>query len=136
MVAMSGAMHPNIVPNRGSRPCALLRQSFREGRKVRKRTLANLSAVPLEVIAGPRILEVIAGLRIVLEGGTAIDSLSEAFEKIGTTRTDTSPPCSAPCASCAWASPQRDRERDLVTAMILAPAQRFGPSSPLPDPAG
>jgi len=43
-------MHVDVVPNRGSRPAYLLRESFREGRKVRKRTLANLSSLPDEQI--------------------------------------------------------------------------------------
>ena len=38
-------MHVDVVPNRGSRPAYLLRESFREGAKVRKRTLANLSSL-------------------------------------------------------------------------------------------
>ena len=38
-------MHIDVVPNRGSRPSYLLRESFREGNKVRKRTLANLSSL-------------------------------------------------------------------------------------------
>lgn len=36
-------MHVETVPNRGSRPAILLRQSYREDGKVKKRTLANLS---------------------------------------------------------------------------------------------
>ncbi len=36
-------MHIHIVPNRGASPTVLLRESYREGSKVRKRTLANLS---------------------------------------------------------------------------------------------
>ena len=43
-------MHVDVVPNRGSRPAYLLRESFREGTHVRKRTLANLSALPEEQI--------------------------------------------------------------------------------------
>jgi hypothetical protein len=43
-------MHVDAVPNRGSRPAYLLRESFREGQQVRKRTLANLSALPDEQI--------------------------------------------------------------------------------------
>jgi len=39
-------MHIDVVPNRGSRPAYLLRESFRDGRRVRKRTLANLSSLP------------------------------------------------------------------------------------------
>ncbi len=38
-------MHIHVVPNRGSAPTVLLRESFREGAKVRKRTLANLSSL-------------------------------------------------------------------------------------------
>jgi hypothetical protein len=35
----------DAVPNRGSRPAYLLRERYREGGKVRKRTLANLSSL-------------------------------------------------------------------------------------------
>jgi hypothetical protein len=38
-------MHIDVVPNRGSRPAYLLRESWREGKKIRKRTLANLSSL-------------------------------------------------------------------------------------------
>ena len=38
-------MHVDIVPNRTSPPTVLLRETFREGKKVRKRTLANLSSL-------------------------------------------------------------------------------------------
>ena len=41
-----GAMHIETVPNRKARPTYLLRQSFREGKRVRKRTLANLTSLP------------------------------------------------------------------------------------------
>src|SRR5271166_5197693 len=43
-------MHIDSVPNRTSRPTYLLRESYREGKKVRKRTLANLSALSDEQI--------------------------------------------------------------------------------------
>ena len=43
-------MHIEAVPNRGSHPTILLRQSYREGRKVRKQTLANLTRLPPEAI--------------------------------------------------------------------------------------
>jgi hypothetical protein len=36
-------MYVETVPNHGSRPSVLLRESFREGNRVRKRTLANLT---------------------------------------------------------------------------------------------
>ncbi len=38
-------MHIHVIPNRGSRPTILLRESYREGKKVKKRTLANLSSL-------------------------------------------------------------------------------------------
>ena len=44
-------MHIEAVPNRGSHPTILLRQSYREGNRVRKRTIANLTRLPPDVIA-------------------------------------------------------------------------------------
>ena len=45
-------MHIHIVPNRKAAPTVLLRESYRQGRKVCKRTLANLSALsPLQIQA-------------------------------------------------------------------------------------
>ena len=38
-------MHIDAIPNRGARPTYLLRESYREGGRVRKRTLANLSSL-------------------------------------------------------------------------------------------
>ena len=43
-------MYIDEVPNRRSRPAYLLRESYREGQRVHKRTLANLSALPDEQI--------------------------------------------------------------------------------------
>ncbi len=43
-------MHVDVVPNRGSPPAILLRESYREDGKTKKRTLANLSAWPTERI--------------------------------------------------------------------------------------
>ncbi len=47
-------MHIDGVPNRTSRPTYLLRESYREGKKVRKRTLANLSVLSDEQIESIR----------------------------------------------------------------------------------
>jgi transposase len=49
-------MHIDVVPNRGSRPAYLLRESFREGKRVRKRTLANLSSLSEEQIFAIRAI--------------------------------------------------------------------------------
>jgi transposase len=48
-------MHIDIVPNRNSRPAFLLRESYRVGKKVRKRTLANLSHLSMEQIEAIRL---------------------------------------------------------------------------------
>jgi transposase len=50
-------MYIDVVPNRNSPPAVLLRESFREGKKIRKRTLANLSHLdPVRVQALRRAL--------------------------------------------------------------------------------
>ena len=43
-------MYIDVVPNRGSPPAVLLREGWREGQKVKKRTLANLSSLPMEQV--------------------------------------------------------------------------------------
>ena len=43
-------MYIDTVPNRSSPPAILLRESYREGGKVKKRTLANLSKLPGEIV--------------------------------------------------------------------------------------
>ena len=43
-------MHVEWVPNRNSQPTILLRETWREGKQVKKRTLANLTEWPLEKI--------------------------------------------------------------------------------------
>ncbi len=47
-------MHIDVVPNRDSRPAYLLRESWREGKKIRKRTLANLSSLSVDQIEAIR----------------------------------------------------------------------------------
>jgi transposase len=63
-------MYVESVPNRNSPPAILLRESLRQGGKVVKRTLANLSAWPAAQIHA---------LRRVLKG-EALVSISEAFQ--------------------------------------------------------
>lgn len=50
------SMHIDVVPNRKSPPAILVRESYREDGKVKKRTLANISNWDPEVIAGLRVL--------------------------------------------------------------------------------
>jgi transposase len=63
-------MYIEAVPNRNSPPAILLRESYREAGKVRKRTLCNLSDWPAATIEG---------LRGVLKGGTVISAERDAF---------------------------------------------------------
>ena len=66
-------MYIERVPNRNSPPTILLRDSYRQDGKVRKRTLANLSKWP------PELIEQFQNL---LRGSRTIDKLSEAFEVV------------------------------------------------------
>jgi hypothetical protein len=47
-------MHVDRIPNRNSPPAYLLRETYREGKKVKKRTLANLSHWPISKIEALR----------------------------------------------------------------------------------
>src|SRR5947209_3794846 len=63
-------MYIEAVPNRGSPPAILLRESYRDAGKVKKRTLLNLSDWPHERIAGFKAL---------LKGGTVIPKDQDAI---------------------------------------------------------
>ena len=65
-------MYITAVPNRGSPPAILLRESYRQDGQVKTRTLANLSKLPAEAIAL---------LRRSLQGETLL-APQEAFENI------------------------------------------------------
>lgn len=56
-------MHIEIIPNRTSPPAILLRETFREDGKVKKRTLANLSDLPMDQVEAIR--RVLKGERLV-----------------------------------------------------------------------
>src|SRR4030081_1491783 len=57
-------MFIEVIPNRGSPPAVLLRESYRdEDGRAQKRTLANLSKLPGDVIDG---------LKALLKGGTVV----------------------------------------------------------------
>ena len=53
-------MYIDFVPNRGSKPAILLRESIRDGKRIKKRTIANLSALTLEQAEA---------IRLALKGG-------------------------------------------------------------------
>ena len=127
-------MHIETIPNRNSRPAILLRESYREGSKVRKRTLCNLSNWPTAYIEG---------LRGVLKGGTVIPPERDAFVVIR------SLPHGHVAAALGIArrigldcilGPGGNRCRDLVLALvvgrILEPASKLAAARALsPDTA-
>ena len=63
-------MYIETVPNRGSPPAILLRESYRDGGRIRKRTLLNLSHWPAEHVEG---------LRGVLKGGVVLPPGEQPF---------------------------------------------------------
>jgi len=107
-------MYVARIPNRGSPPAILLRESYREGGKVKNRTLANLSHWPEHKV--DTLARALKGLPPKLE-------LAEAFE---ITR---SLPHGHVAAVLATAQrlglaelidPTPSRRRDLVMAMLIA----------------
>lgn len=64
-------MYVATIPNRNSPPAILLRESYRDGAKVKNRTLANLSHWPAHKIEA---------LRAVLKGDTTPAALEQGFE--------------------------------------------------------
>jgi hypothetical protein len=64
-------MFIDVVPNGRSAPAVLLRESYREGKRILKRTLANLTGLPQALIDG---------LRVLLDGGTVVGRPEEALE--------------------------------------------------------
>ena len=105
------AMYVETIPNRNSRPAILLREAWREGKQIRKRTLANLSSWPDEKIeALRRLLKddnlIAAEGAIVIERSIPhghVEAVVTAIRKLGL---DT------------MISSRRCPEADLVIAMI------------------
>ena len=121
-------MYVTSVPNRGSPPAILLRESYRDEGKVKTRTLANLSNWPEHKVQT---------LKRALKGLPPATDLSEAFE---ITR---SLPHGHVAAVLGTAQrlgmqelidPTPSRKRDLVTAMLVA--QVINPDSKLATARG
>ena len=106
-------MHIDAVPNRGSRPAYLLRESYREGARVRKRTLANLSALSDEQILA---------LRAVLRG-EPMGPLGERFEIISSRLHGPAQAVRVAMDQLGLAAvlaARPSRQRDLVCAMVAS----------------
>jgi Transposase DDE domain len=116
-------MYVAKVPNRGSPPAILLRESYREAGKVKNRTLANLSAWPEAKVDA---------LARVLKGQPPAAALDGAFE---ITRSLPHGHVAAVLGTLRQLGleqlldPEPSRCRDLVTAMAVA--QVTGPDSKL-----
>src|SRR3989441_9958560 len=106
-------MYVESVPNRNSPPAILLRESFREGGQVRKRTLANISDWPAGQIESLR--RVLKGETFPSDGGNLdiIRSLPHGHVAavVGTIRKMELP---------QLIDSKRSRDRDLSLAMIAS----------------
>jgi len=117
-------MYVARVPNRGSPPAILLRESYREGGKVKNRTLANLSRWPEHKVE--KLQRALKGLPV------AAPDLAEAFE---ITRSLPHGHAAAVLGSARrlgieeLIDPAPSRRRDLVVAMLVA--QVIDPGSKL-----
>jgi hypothetical protein len=104
-------MYIDIVPNRGSPPAILLRESIRDGKRVRKRTIANLSALPIEqaemirrVLKGEKLGPLESALDVVRSAAHGhVEAVLTAMRRLGFDRLIDARP---------------SRERDLVVAMV------------------
>ena len=104
-------MHIDTIPNRGSKPTYLLRESVRDGDRVRKVKLANLSSLPIEqiemirrVLKGERLGPVEAGLECIRSQHHGhVEAVRAAMRQLGFER---------------LIDKEASRERDLVVAMV------------------
>ena len=115
-------MYIESIPNRDSPPAILLRESYREDGKVKKRTVANLSSLPsTQIDAIRRILK-----------GEQLVPVGELFEKVESSPHGHVLAVRAAMKRLGFAeliASRPSRERDLVCAMVAG--QLINPSSKL-----
>lgn len=106
-------MHIDVVPNRNSRPAYLLRESYREGKKVRKRTLANLSSLSDEQLTA---------IRAILQGQQLrpVEALFEAIESRPQGHVEAVRVAMSKLGFQWLLAARSSRERDLIAAMVAA----------------
>ncbi len=106
-------MYIDIVPNRKSPPAILLRESVRQGQKIVKRTLANLSSLSIEqahdirrVLKGKKLVQPEEHFTILCSRPHGhVDAVLRTIRRLGLGKLITSRPC---------------HERDLVISMIAS----------------
>ena len=106
-------MHINVIPNRGAAPTILLRESFRDGTKVCKRTLANLSA-----LSAAQVQMIRGALR-----GDVLQAVEKTFEVIASPAHGHVQAVFLAMQRLGFASvlaSKPSRERDLVLAMVAS----------------
>ena len=127
-------MYIERIPNRNSPPAILLRESYRQEGKVRKRTLANLSKWP------PELIEQFQKL---LKGVSTIDKLRDAFEIVrsqphGHVRAvlGTLHQVKVHTAILQRSSRNRDLVQAMVVARILSPTSKLATARGLDPETG
>ena len=123
--------HVESIPNRTSPPAILLRKAWREGKRIRKKTIANLSSLPPEIVEG---------IRLVVKGGIAFEKPDDA---ISLRRSLAHGHACAVLGTCRQLGlPRilhrvRSRERDLALAAIasrvLEPSSRLATARQLSE---
>src|ERR1700686_165835 len=115
-------MHIHVIPNRDSPPTVLLRESYRDGKTVKKRTLANLSALPAEQIE--LIRQVLRGEKLVAPASLFeieasrhyghVQAVWLAMQRLG-----------LPQLLAARSSPERQRVLAMIAARVLRPDSKL-----------
>jgi transposase len=116
-------MYIDRVPNRNSPPAILLREGWREGKKIRKRTLANLSHWPeAKVEALRRLLKdqplVPPEEAFLIEESLPHGQVEAVLGTIRRLRLDQ--------MLASKASPQRNRVLAMVVQLLLYPSSKLG----------
>ena len=115
-------MHIHVIPNRDSPPTVLLRESYRDGKTVKKRTLANLSALPAEQIE--LIRQVLRGEKLVAPASLFeidasrhhghVQAVWLAMQRLGLAQLLSTRPCA-----------ERQRVLAMIAARILSPKSKL-----------
>ena len=115
-------MHIHVIPNRDSPPTVLLRESYRDGKTVRKRTLANLSALPADQIE--LIRQVLRGEKLVAPASLFeidashhhghVQAVWLAMQRLGLAQLLSTRPCA-----------ERQRVLAMIAARILSPHSKL-----------